>query len=1048
MAKKNKVEIDVKVDDKGTTKKVGLGAKKAGEGLDNVNKASDKYSKKQKGVAQAGMNTTKAFSKMTQGSTGLVGAYASLAAQLFAISAAFQFLKQAGQLKALQEGQQAYASATGIAMKSLTNDIIAATDAQITFTEASQAAAIGVASGLNPDQLERLGKAAKDASLILGRDVTDSFNRLVRGVTKAEPELLDELGIILRLDTATANYARTLGKTKEELTAFERSQAVANDVLTQSEEKYGKILEITGASVNKFAQLGKAFDDIVNKLKEIAVAVGTPLANVLIDMPIMAAGAIALLFKPVLTSILPGLTTVVERTRAIADTAEESFQQAAKSAKKYDDALKAKRPVDASGARSGIASLLADQKGSKRSILEQAKAGKQLNNRQIKQLEEQIRKKKLLRGKELRDFKAHLEKMKLANSAANKRMEAEFELSQKNKERSLKRFEAKAKGIFANISAFGAGAARVISVAFSAIGWIGLIATLGMTVYQFFKTKDATEEVAEEFDFLGDKLKSVNEELKHFNKIQNILNEDGDATVATIGNIGKAFSNISTGMFSKAAAQYDTALAKYNKNMDIPGLRQAADEGDIDATLELLAMRPGQSIRKDIINTGGGIEGKGMQFLELISREAGAIVNNTDAKIRGSKAGQRYVRAVQAIQRGTAENSKELIAARENYKNFALEVGTLTRVQIDNAKVGKDLRATILPETKYEKYIKGLKQEISLQQKLRSDSAEYAPTADAEISRLEKEISLMERLNEQTRIQAREKAVLNLEKEQELMDSPFKLLDKGIKRQYNVRELEMEQEHLQQKLDTTREIALEDTKITAAEREQLELIKQQIMLNRMKLGQAKNELGHMYDIQQTFLGEFETGLTRAFTDIISGTKSVKDAFKDMAMSILQAMSRIVAEMIAVYLLKQMISGFMTPEGFGPGDVGSSANQYHDYSNFARYGGVFSNGKEMTGYSAGGIASGPNAGYPAMLHGTEAVVPLPNGKSIPVDMKGAGQVNNVTVNVHIDKDGNADEDAQGDDMEGTGFGRAIAKAVQQELQNQKRSGGILSPYGAA
>ena len=29
-----------------------------------------------------------------------------------------------------------------------------------------------------------------------------------------------------------------------------------------------------------------------------------------------------------------------------------------------------------------------------------------------------------------------------------------------------------------------------------------------------------------------------------------------------------------------------------------------------------------------------------------------------------------------------------------------------------------------------------------------------------------------------------------------------------------------------------------------------------------------------------------------------------------------------------------------------------------------------------------------------------------------------------------------------------LGNIIAKAVQEELQNQKRSGGILSPYGAA
>jgi len=36
---------------------------------------------------------------------------------------------------------------------------------------------------------------------------------------------------------------------------------------------------------------------------------------------------------------------------------------------------------------------------------------------------------------------------------------------------------------------------------------------------------------------------------------------------------------------------------------------------------------------------------------------------------------------------------------------------------------------------------------------------------------------------------------------------------------------------------------------------------------------------------------------------------------------------------------------------------------------------------------GGIAAGPQSGYQAILHGTEAVVPLPNGKTIPVSMPG-------------------------------------------------------------
>jgi hypothetical protein len=40
---------------------------------------------------------------------------------------------------------------------------------------------------------------------------------------------------------------------------------------------------------------------------------------------------------------------------------------------------------------------------------------------------------------------------------------------------------------------------------------------------------------------------------------------------------------------------------------------------------------------------------------------------------------------------------------------------------------------------------------------------------------------------------------------------------------------------------------------------------------------------------------------------------------------------------------------------------------------------------MMGFDDGGIAEGPKSGYPATLHGTEAVVPLSDNRSIPVSM---------------------------------------------------------------
>ena len=113
---------------------------------------------------------------------------------------------------------------------------------------------------------------------------------------------------------------------------------------------------------------------------------------------------------------------------------------------------------------------------------------------------------------------------------------------------------------------------------------------------------------------------------------------------------------------------------------------------------------------------------------------------------------------------------------------------------------------------------------------------------------------------------------------------------------------------------------------------------------------------------------------------------------------------------------------------------------------ARSGGVFSAGKKIQGYATGGIARGSTSGYPATLHGTEAVVPLPHGGKIPVEMKGEGSTNNNIV-VNVSTDGQSSKQGStGPDMDK--LGGAIATAVQVELQNQKRSGGILNPYGVA
>ena len=92
------------------------------------------------------------------------------------------------------------------------------------------------------------------------------------------------------------------------------------------------------------------------------------------------------------------------------------------------------------------------------------------------------------------------------------------------------------------------------------------------------------------------------------------------------------------------------------------------------------------------------------------------------------------------------------------------------------------------------------------------------------------------------------------------------------------------------------------------------------------------------------------------------------------------------------------------------------------------------------FAKGGIVNGPTAALIGEGGMNEAVVPLPNGKAIPVDMRGAsgGNVNsNVTVNVTNDGS-SSDSDPNGPAK----LGRAIDTAVRKVIMDERRSGGLL------
>ncbi|MEI6358789.1 MAG: hypothetical protein WCO50_00500 [Synechococcus sp. ELA619] len=113
---------------------------------------------------------------------------------------------------------------------------------------------------------------------------------------------------------------------------------------------------------------------------------------------------------------------------------------------------------------------------------------------------------------------------------------------------------------------------------------------------------------------------------------------------------------------------------------------------------------------------------------------------------------------------------------------------------------------------------------------------------------------------------------------------------------------------------------------------------------------------------------------------------------------------------------------------------------------ARMGGILTPGGmiPLPAYAKGGVSTGPRTGYPAMLHGTEAVIPMPGGKALPVELQGGGDGGGVgPVTVNVDAKGTS---VEGDQDKSSRLGKLIGDGVMGILLREKRPGGVLYDGG--
>ncbi|QKN84500.1 pore-forming tail tip protein [Vibrio phage BBMuffin] len=237
--------------------KLGKGAGKAGRGLGNQNRQ--------------GRNGVRTFSDLAKVAGPLPLLYANIAANVFALSEAFRLLTEGEQLNRLEEVGTIIGSKIGTPVQLIAKDMQKLTGYTLSYGESLRNAAAAASYGFDSEQIEQLTMAARRASIALGVDMQDAMNRVIRGTSKLEIELLDELGITTKLTTAYERYAQQLGISANSLNSYQQRAALVNEINSQSVEKFGDLDEMlrNGAPWEVFgANTASAFQTFMQNISE------------------------------------------------------------------------------------------------------------------------------------------------------------------------------------------------------------------------------------------------------------------------------------------------------------------------------------------------------------------------------------------------------------------------------------------------------------------------------------------------------------------------------------------------------------------------------------------------------------------------------------------------------------------------------------------------------------------------------------------------------------------------------------------------------------
>lgn len=161
------------------------------------------------------------------------------------------------------------AKTAGIPIEAVRKEAQEIRDAGIQASVAERTVAEFIRANLDLGKASDIARIAQDAAVISGIDSSEATDRIIQGITKLNPLILRNAGIVVDLQAAYEEYGAEMGISAADLTTAQKQQAAMNAVMESGES-------IAGAYTAAMSQPGKLLRSFPRYFNDIMVSMGEP----------------------------------------------------------------------------------------------------------------------------------------------------------------------------------------------------------------------------------------------------------------------------------------------------------------------------------------------------------------------------------------------------------------------------------------------------------------------------------------------------------------------------------------------------------------------------------------------------------------------------------------------------------------------------------------------------------------------------------------------------------------------------------------------------